>query len=156
MRTASQEMSWGSLVLATVVLGGMGLVFVGGAFEIAQNTGFGLGFLGAMAIGLGVWGVLTVLYWLNWRSAKFRAAQFNEPWRRSKDGGFLMGYLVGVVGLFSIHAVSFFSIGSTNLPEDVRFVALLIAFNPLMGLAYMLLPLLTGWFWRVIRATSIA
>lgn len=155
MRTASQEMSWGSLVPATVILGGVGLVFVGGAGELAGRDGQSWGSLAAVALGLGIWGVLAALYWLNWRGAKFRALQSREPWRQPKPGGFLLGALVGFAGLLMLHAIAFRAMTLTGLPGDLQLVAAIIALNPFMLMAYTVVPLLTGWVFRVLRATSL-
>jgi len=157
MSTASQEMNWGSLVLGTVILGGMGLVFVGGAFEIANKAGFGWEFLGAASIGLAVWGVLLGLYWLNWRSAKLRALQRSEPWRQPKKGGFLLGAALGFGVLIVIQAGAVYAVmpSGEGLPEDLRVAALYVAFSPFIGIAYLIVPLITGWIFRVIRATSL-
>jgi len=157
MSTASQEMNWGSLVLATVILGGMGLVFVGGAFEVANKAGFGWAFLGAASIGLGVWGALLGLYWLHWRAAKLRAAQRREPWRQPKKGGFLLGAGLGFAALIVLQAGAMFAVmpSGEGLPEDLRVAALYVAFSPFIGIAYLVVPLVTGWVWRVVRATSL-
>lgn len=154
MRTASQEMNWGSLVLATVILGTM--VFVGGAQEIHQNGGDAVATGSATALGLGIWGVLAALYWLNWRSAKFRALQSREPWRQPKKGGFLMGAGLGFVALIALQAGAMFAVmPSEGLPEDLRVAALYVAFSPFIGIAYLVVPVMTGWMWRVVRATSL-
>lgn len=155
MRTASQEMSWGSLVPATVILGGAGLVFLGGASEMASRNGHGWGSMAAIALGLGIWGVLGALYWLNWRAAKFRALQSREPWRQPKAGGFLMGALMGFGALLMLHAVAFRAMSLQELPGDVQLAAAVVALNPLMLLAYTVVPLLTGWVCRVVRSTSL-
>jgi len=153
MRTASQEMSWGSLAPATVILGGAGLIFLGGAGEMASRSGHGWGSLSAVALGLGIWGVLAALYWLNWRAAKFRALQSREPWRQPKPGGFLMGGLLGFVGVLMLHAAAFIAM---TVPGELQLAAAVVALNPLMLLAYTVVPLLTGWVFRAVRATSLA
>jgi len=157
MRTASQEMNWGSLVLATVILGTMGLVFVGGAQEIHQNGGDAVATGSAAALGLGIWGVLAALYWLNWRSAKFRALQSREPWRQPKMGGFLLGAGLGFMALIMIQAGAMFAVmpSGEGLPEELRVAAVYVAFSPFIGLAYLVVPLLTGTVWRMVRATSL-
>lgn len=152
MRTASQEMSWGSLVPATVIFGGAGLVFLGGAGEMASRNGHGWASMGAAALGLGIWGILGALYWLNWRGAKFRALQSREPWRQPKPGGFLLGCALGFGGLLLLHAVAFFAM---TVPNDFQLAAAVIALNPLMLPAYTVVPLLTGWVFRTVRATSL-
>ena len=66
-----------------------------------------------------------------------------------------MGALVGFAGLLMLHAVAFRAMSLQDLPGDVQLAAAVVALNPLMLLAYTVVPLLTGWVCRVVRSTSL-
>ena len=60
-QSRSSHMQWGLLAPATVILGGAGLVFLGGAQELAKNGASGWGVALALSAALGIWGLLAFL-----------------------------------------------------------------------------------------------
>ena len=93
----SSHMQWGLLAPATVILGGAGVVFLGGAQEAAQNGANGWVVVLALSAALGIWGLLAFLYVLNWRAAGVRAAMAVNPFIRPRKGGFLKGAIIGTL-----------------------------------------------------------
>ncbi|MFZ6695576.1 ABC transporter permease [Stenotrophomonas acidaminiphila] len=93
----SSHMQWGLLAPATVILGGAGAVFLGGAQEAAQNGANGWVVVLALSAALGIWGLLAFLYVLNWRAAGVRAAMAVNPFIRPRKGGFLKGAIIGTL-----------------------------------------------------------
>lgn len=144
---------------ASVLLGGAGLVFFGGGFEVLKN-GSALGWVAVLG-GLGLWGLLAFLYWVSYRASKRRAwverqtySHFAE--QSLKHGGFWRGYLWTWGVVIAVHALVFLVSGFSELlpyPEQVRGLMALIGLA--LVPAHLVLPFLGGVFWHLVRATSL-
>ena len=86
--TPGGHMQWGLLAPATVILGGAGLLFLAGAQEIGQNVGYGWQAGLVAAGGAAVLLLLALLYVLNWRAARVRAARASGLLVSPRKGGF--------------------------------------------------------------------
>lgn len=96
--STASTMQWGLLAPATVLLGGAGLLaFVGGA-EISGELGFAWQAVAAFAAGVGALALLLLLYVLNWRAARVRAARAVNPFLEPRRGGFWKGGTDGDAG----------------------------------------------------------
>lgn len=104
--TPSGHMQWGLLAPATVILGGAGLLFLAGAQEIGQNVGYGWQAGLAAAGGAAVLLLLALLYVLNWRAARVRAARANGLLVSPRKGGFGKGALVGLLFVVALQLAS--------------------------------------------------
>lgn len=147
------HMRWGNLAIATVILGGAGVVFLGGAQEIAQNGAPAWGVALAMGIAGALLGLLALLYLLNWRAARMRAAMARNPFLAPQKGGFLKGFLLGLLGVFVIHVALFFAAFTPAAPDAVKAVASMALLR--FAALYAIVPLVAGWLTRVMRATRI-
>lgn len=153
MKSSSNHMNWGALVPAYVILGGAAVVALGGAQEISQNNGHPFGVVLALLASAGLLGVLALLTWMNWRAARFRASRWGLYDQTGQKGGFLKGFLWGLVGVFGVHVALFFAMATPAAPDAVRAIAS-IALLP-FAIFYTIVPLVTGFFTRFIRATRI-
>ena len=151
--------SYAHVGCASVILGGAGLVFIGGGFEVIQN-GSPFGWL-AVRGGLAIWGVLAFLYWITYRANRRRAWVERQPYSHFaeqglKRGGFWRGFLWTWAVVIAIHALVFLVSGFAELlphPEQVRGLMALagLALVP----AHAVLPLLGGIAYSLLRSTSI-
>ena len=79
-------MSSGRMALPTVIIGGVGCVFLAGATQGEAVSGVLL--LGALAI----WGFLGFLWWLHFRNERLQAKALSNPhWKPKRKGGFWVG-----------------------------------------------------------------
>lgn len=148
------HMQWGLLAPATVILGGAGLLFLAGSQEVAQNGGGRLGVSLFLAGGLAIWGLLALLYVLNWRAAKVRAAMARNSFIVPKKGGFLKGALLGALMVLVVQvAAVLFAFLYPGLDPNVQGLTVIAAFY--MSVLYGIVPLITGVLGRMWRATSI-
>ncbi|MBA0282742.1 ABC transporter permease [Stenotrophomonas maltophilia] len=100
------HMQWGLLAPATVILGGAGLLFLAGAQEIGQNLGYGWQAGVSAAGGAAVLLLLALLYVLNWRAARVRAARASGLLVSPRKGGFGKGALVGLLFVVALQLAS--------------------------------------------------
>lgn len=90
--STASHMQWGLLAPATVLLGGAGLLAFAGGAEIFGELGLAWQAVAAFSAGVGVLALLLLLYVLNWRAARVRAAKAANPsWNRSA-GAFGRGH----------------------------------------------------------------
>lgn len=153
MKSTSNHMNWGALVPAYVILGGAALLALGGAQEISQNHGHPIGVVLALLASAGLFSVLALLTWMNWRAARFRASRWDRFDQTGQKGGFLKGFLWGLLGVFALHVALFFAAFTPAAPEAVRAIAS-IALLP-FAVLYTVVPLVTGYLTRFVRATRI-
>lgn len=151
--------SYAHVGCASVILGGAGLVFVGGGFEMLQN-GSPFGSLAILG-GLGIWLVVAFLCWITYRANRRRAWIARQPYPHFAEqalmrGGFWRGFLWTWAGVIAVHVLTFLLIGFAEafpLPEEVRGVASLMTLAILP--AHLLLPLAGGLVHALLRSTSI-
>lgn len=153
MKSTSLHMNWACLVPAYVILGGATLLMLTGAQEISQNNGSPFGVALALLAGAALIGLLAVLTWMNWRAARFRASRWGWYDQTGRKGGFFKGYLLGLLGVFVVHVVLFFTVSMPAAPAAVRAIAA-IALMP-FAVLYMWVPLVAGVMTRFVRATRI-
>lgn len=153
MKSTSQHMNWGALLPAYVILGGAALLALGGAQEIGQNNGHPFGVALALLASAALFGVLAVLTWMNWRAARFRASRCGLYDQTGQKGGFFKGFLLGLLGVFVVHVVLFFAAFTPAAPDAVQAIAS-IALLP-FAVLYTVVPLVTGYLTRFVRATRI-
>jgi len=143
---------------ASVILGGAGVVFIGGGFEIIQN-GSPFGWLAVLG-GLAIWGVLAFLYWITHRANRRRAWLARQPYSHFaeqglKRGGFWRGFLWTWGGVIALHALVFFTSGFADVfpqPEQVRGLMALVGLA--LVPAHVVLPLVGGIVYSLICSTS--
>lgn len=153
MKSPSQHMNWGALAPAYVILGGASLVMLAGAQEIYQNNGHPLMVALALLAYASLIGLLLLLTWMNWRAACFAASRWGMYNQTGQKGGFLKGFLLGLLGVFILHVVLFFTAFTHVAPEGVRMIAS-IALLP-YAVLYSVVPLVSGFMTRFVRATRI-
>lgn len=153
MKSTSHHMNWGALVPAYVILGGAALLSFGAAQEIGQNNGYPFGVVLALLASAGLFGVLALLTWMNWRAARFRASRWDRFDQTGQKGGFLKGFLWGLVSVFGLHVALFFAAFTPAAPDAVKAIAS-IALLP-FAILYTIVPLVTGYLTRFVRATRI-
>ena len=149
----SSHMKWGLLAPATLLLGFGGLLFLGAAQEAAQNNAPTWGVVSAVSIAFALWGLLALLYLINWRAARVSAAMARNSFVAPKTGGFLKGFLLGLLGVFVLHVALFFAAFTPAAPEVVRsFASMAIALLP-FSLLYVIVAVTAGFGLRIVRAT---
>ncbi|WP_336685795.1 hypothetical protein [Stenotrophomonas maltophilia] len=150
--------SYAHVGCASVILGGAGLVFVGGGFEMLQN-GSPFGWLAVLG-GLGIWLVLAFLYWITYRANRRRAWIARQPYPQFaeqglKRGGFWRGFLVTWAGVIAVHMLVFLTSGSADVfPQPAQVRGLMALIGLALIPAHLLLPALGGIVYSLIRATS--
>ena len=158
VETTSSHMKWGLLAPATVILGGAGVVFIGGAQEAAQNGAPPWGVALFLVGGLAIWGFLALLYVLNWRAARVRAAMARNAFITPRKGGFWKGALIGTLLVVALQVVSvLIGLFYPGLDEGERNFFLVVPTFYLTALytVFPIVPLVCGWLGRVWRATSV-
>ncbi|WP_254657476.1 ABC transporter permease [Stenotrophomonas maltophilia] len=156
--STASHMQWGLLTPATLFLGGAGLLAFAGGAEIAEELGFAWQALAAFAVGVGVLALLLLLYVLNWRAARVRAARAANPFLEPRRGGFWRG---AVMGTLAVVAVQIGSIGVgifyPGLIESERnfFVSVPPLALAALYTVFPIAPLVGGLIGRVWRATSL-
>lgn len=150
--------SYAHLAWSTIFLGVAGLIFIGGGEEILTNNGSAVTGWLAILGGLAMWGLLVFMFWLTYRSHKRQdwVNRQNHPYyaeRNMKRGGFLKGAVITWAGVFVIHAVAFVAMSADALPEDLRANAFVAAVL-ILPLAHVVLPLVGGLLWHLIRSTA--
>jgi hypothetical protein len=153
MKSTSQHMNWGALLPAYVILGGAALLALGGAQEIGQNNGHPFGVALALLASAALLGVLAVLTWMNWRAARFRASRWGLYDQTGQKGGFLKGFLLGLLGVFVVHMVLLFAMVTPSAPNAVRAIASVLL-QPI-SLLYPVVSVVVGYLTRFVRATRI-
>ncbi|KRA46696.1 hypothetical protein [Pseudoxanthomonas sp. Root630] len=151
--------SYAHVGCASVLLGGAGVVFLGGGFEAIRN-GYPMGWLGVFG-GLGLWLLLAFLYWLTFRANRRRAWVERQPYshfagQSLKRGGFWRGFLWTWGVVIAVHALVFLVSGFAELlphPDQVRGLMMLIGLVLLP--AHLVLPILGGTVWSLLRSTSL-
>ncbi|MBN8224923.1 MAG: hypothetical protein J0L89_08925 [Xanthomonadales bacterium] len=151
--------SYAHVGCASVLLGGAGVVFLGGGFEAIRN-GYPMGWLGVLG-GLALWLLLVFLYWLTFRANRRRAWIERQPYshfaeQSLKRGGFWRGYLWTWGTVIASHALVFFVSGFAELlpdPDQVRGLMTLIGLA--LVPAHLLLPVLGGAVYSLMRSTSV-
>lgn len=151
MKSTSQHMNWGALLPAYVILGGAALLMLGGAQEISQNNGHPFGVVLALLASAALFGVLVVLTWMNWRAARFRASRWGWYDQTGQKGGFLKGFLFGLLGVFVVHMVLLFAMVTPSAPNAVRAIAS-ISLQPI-SILYPVVAVVAGYLTRFVRAT---
>jgi hypothetical protein len=157
VETTSSHMKWGLLAPATVILGGAGVVFIGGAQEAAQNGAPPWGVALFLVGGLAIWGFLALLYVLNWRAARVRAAMARNAFITPRKGGFLKGALIGTALVMALQVLIIATgVVYPGLESGVRQLFVLLAFYlTALYTVFPIVPLVCGWLGRVWRATSV-
>jgi hypothetical protein len=151
-------MQWGLLAPATVLLGGAGLLaFVGGA-EISGELGFAWQAVAAFSAGVGMLALLLLLYVLNWRAARVRAARAANPFLKPRRGGFWKGALVGTLVVVAIQlggiGVGIFYPGLIESERNF-FVAVPPLALAALYTVFPVAPLLGGLIGRAWRSTTL-
>ena len=151
--------SYAHVGCATVILGGASVVLAGGGFE-AIGQGYPLGWLG-VAAGIALLALLGFLYWISYRSYERQDWIQRQPYshfaqQSLKRGGFWKGFLVTWTAVLGLHLLAVTGMGfggSSHSAEQVRAVASLatLALVP----AHVVLPLLGGVVWSLVRSTSV-
>ena len=100
------HMQWGLLAPATVLIGGAGRLFLAGAQEIGEYMGYGWEAGLAAAGGAAVLLLLALLYVLNWRAARVRAARASGLLVSPRKGGFGKGALMGLLFVVALQLAS--------------------------------------------------
>lgn len=157
-QSRSSHMQWGLLAPATVILGGAGLVFLGGAQELAQNGASGWGVALALSAALGIWGLLAFLYVLNWRAAGVRAAMAVNPFIRPRKGGFLKGAIIGTLFVVVLQIASvLIGLFYPGLEQGERnfFFSVPTFYLTALYTVFPVAPLLGGVVVKLWRSTSI-
>ncbi len=158
VETTSSHMKWGLLAPATVILGGAGVVFIGGAQEAAQNGAPPWGVALFLVGGLAIWGFLALLYVLNWRAARVRAAMARNTFITPRKGGFWKGALIGTLLVVALQVASvLIGLFYPGLNEDERnfFIGVPPVFLTALYTVFPIAPLLGGLLGKMWRATSI-
>jgi len=149
--------SYAHVGCASVILGGAGLVFVGGGFEMLQN-GSPFGSLAILG-GLGIWLVLLFLCWITYRANRRRAwiARQSYPHfaeRGLRRGGFWRGFLWTWAGVIAVHMLVFLTSGFAEVfPQSAQVRGLMALIGLALIPAHLLLPALRGIVYSLIRAT---
>lgn len=148
--------SYAHVGCATVLLGGVGLLFVAGGLE-ARQQGAPLGWL-AIAGGLATWASLGFLYWINARAYRRQEETERQPYAppSPKRGGFWKGFFVTWAIVVAAHLAAFLGMGFADLvprPEQVRaiFSLLSLALVP----AHVVMPVLGGAVYGLVRSTAL-
>lgn len=148
--------SYAHVGCATVLLGGVGLLFVAGGLE-ARQQGAPLGWL-AVAGGLATWASLGFLYWINARAYRRQEETERQPYAppSPKRGGFWKGFFVTWAIVVAAHLAAFLGMGFADLvprPEQVRaiFSLLSLALVP----AHVVMPVLGGAVYGLVRSTAL-
>lgn len=158
VESTSSHMRWGLLAPATVILGGAGVIFLGAAQEAAQNGAAPWAVALSLAGAVGIWGFLALLYVLNWRAARVRAAMARNAFITPRKGGFWKGALIGTLLVVALQVVSvLIGLFYPGLDEGERNFFLVVPTFYLTALytVFPIVPLVCGWLGRVWRATSI-
>lgn len=156
--STASNMQWGLLAPATVLLGGAGLLaFVGGA-EISGELGFAWQAVAAFSAGVGMLALLLLLYVLNWRAARVRAARAANPFLKPRRGGFWKGALVGTLVVVAIQlggiGVGIFYPGLIESERNF-FVAVPPLALAALYTVFPVAPLLGGLIGRAWRSTTL-
>ncbi|MCI1053899.1 hypothetical protein MOQ19_10310 [Stenotrophomonas maltophilia] len=148
--------SYAHVGCATVLLGGVGLLFVAGGLE-ARQQGAPLGWL-AIAGGLATWAVLGFLYWINARAYRRQEETEQQPYAppSPKRGGFWKGFFVTWAVVVVAHVAAFLAMGFADLlphAEQARgiFSLLVLALMP----AHVVLPILGGAVYSLARSIAL-
>ncbi|MCU1111851.1 hypothetical protein JAK42_05875 [Stenotrophomonas maltophilia] len=148
--------SYAHVGCATVLLGGVGLLFVAGGLEALQQAAT-LGWL-AIAGGLATWAVLGFLYWINARAYRRQEEAQGQSYAPSahQRGGFWKGFFVTWAIVAAAHLASFLGMGFADLlphPEQARaiFSLLVLALVP----AHLVAPVLGGAVYGLVRSTAL-
>jgi len=156
--STASHMHWGLLAPATVLLGGAGLLAFAGGAEISGELGLAWQAVAAFSAGVGVLALLLLLYVLNWRAARVRAARAVNPFLERRRGGFWKGALMGTLVVVAIQVGSIgVGIFYPGLIESER--SFFVSVPPLALAAlytvFPVAPLVGGLIGRVWRATSL-
>ncbi|HGM5940393.1 hypothetical protein [Stenotrophomonas maltophilia] len=148
--------SYAHVGCATVLLGGVGLLFVAGGLE-ARQQGAPLGWL-AIAGGLATWAALGFLYWINARAYRRQEETERQPYAppSPKRGGFWKGFFVTWVIVVAAHMAVFLGMGFADLlphPKQARAIFSLLV----LGLvpAHVVVPVLGGAVYGLVRSTAL-
>ncbi|HDS1300711.1 TPA: ABC transporter permease [Stenotrophomonas maltophilia] len=151
-------MQWGLLAPATVLLGGAGLLAFAGGAEISEELGSAWQALAAFAAGVGLLALLLLLYVLNWRAARVRAARAANPFLKPRRGGFWKGAMMGALVVVAIQLASIgVGIFYPGLVESERnfFVSVPPLALAALYTVFPIAPLVGGLIGRVWRATNL-
>ncbi len=156
--STASHMQWGLLAPATLLLGGAGLLAFAGGAEIAEELGLTWQAVAALSAGVGVLALLLLLYMLNWRAARVRAARAANPFLEPRRGGFGKGALMGTLVVVVVQLASIgVGILYPGLIESER--SFFVSVPPLALAAlytvFPVAPLVGGLIGRVWRATSL-
>ncbi len=151
--------SYANAGCASVLLGGAGLVFIGGGFEMIRN-GSHFGWLAVLG-GLGVWLLLAFLFWITHRAIRRRAWINRHPFPHYAEqslprGGFWRGFLWTWAAVIAVQILVVLVSGFAEVfpnPAEARglmaFVGL--AWTP----AHVVLPAVGGIACSMVRSTSL-
>lgn len=156
--STASHMQWGLLAPATLFLGGAGLLAFAGGAEIAEELGFAWQALAAFAVGVGVLALLLLLYVLNWRAARVRAAKTVNPFLEPRRGGFWKGALMGTLVVVAVQIGSIgVGIFHPGLIESERnfFVSVPPLALAALYTVFPIAPLVGGLIGRMWRSTSL-
>lgn len=154
----SSHMRWGLLAPITLLLFGVGVLCLGAAQQASQSGGTPWAVPLALAGTVGAWGFLALLYVINWRAARVRAAMARNSFVVPRKGGFLKGALIGTLLVVALQVVSvLIGLFYPGLDEGERNFFLVVPTFYLTGLYTVvpIAPLLGGWLGRMWRATSV-